>query len=180
MKKLINNLFRCIQIDPNCTHGSQHFSGIFKNGKLMYIGNNHLRNSYNNECVCFSTHAEMDVLHKVLKDHLIRSFKEFINLNKYSIVVVRIGRDGNIKNSRPCNQCLETMCKYRIKKVIYSTEESFEICKPENMNLCHVSSGWSAFITGRLFKKKNVEQLNEVPPKVDPIFYKIEKHKTNE
>ena len=153
MNKLFNNLVKCIQIDPKCTYGSQHFSGIFKNGKLRYLGNNHLRNSYNNECVCFSTHAEMDVLHKVLKDHCTRSFKEFIDLKKYSIVVVRIGRDGHIKNSRPCNQCLEIMCKYHIKKVIYSTDNSFEVCKPQNMDHSHISSGWSAFITGRLFKK---------------------------
>ena len=97
----------------------------------------------------------MDVLHKVLKDQFIRSFKEFINLKNYTIVVVRIGRDGNIKNSRPCNQCLETMCKYNIKKVIYSTDYSFEVCKPSEMDYCHISSGWSAFTTGRLFKNKN-------------------------
>jgi len=169
----INELIRCIEIDPKCPYGSQHFSGIYKNGKLRYTGNNHLRNSYNNECVCFSTHAEMDVLHKVLKDHLIRSFKEFINLKSYTIVVVRIGRDGLIKNSRPCNQCLETMRKYQIKKVIYSTDESFESQKPENMNMCHTSSGWSAFITGRLFKNKNdLKENNEVPAKMDKVFKK--------
>jgi hypothetical protein len=154
--KIINNLIKSIDIDPNCPYGSQHFSGIFKNGKMIYTGSNHLRNSYKNQCVCFSTHAEMDVLHKVLKDLAIRSFKEFIDLKKYSIAVVRIGRDGCIKNSRPCNQCLETMCKYNIKKVIYSTDNSFEVCKPSEMDLTHVSSGWSAYTSGRLFKKVNV------------------------
>jgi hypothetical protein len=160
--KLFDTLTRNLKIDPNCPYGSQHFSGIFKNGKLIYTGSNHLRNSYNNECVCFSTHAEMDVLHKVLKDHLIRSFKEFINLKKYIIVVVRIGRDGCIKNSRPCNQCLETMCKYRIKKVIYSTEDSVEVCKPVDMDHLHISSGWSAYTSGRLFKKVNISIENEI------------------
>ena len=47
--------------------GHVHYSGIYKNGKVMYLGSNHLRNTYNGECICFSTHAEMDVLHKILK-----------------------------------------------------------------------------------------------------------------
>jgi tRNA(Arg) A34 adenosine deaminase TadA len=147
MKKLFNDFLKKIEIDPNCPHGSQHFSGIFKNGKIVCTGNNHLRNSYNGRCVCFSTHAEIDVIHKVL------NLLNPKNLKNYVMVVVRIGRDGNIKNSRPCNQCIETMCKYRIKKVIYSTDdESFEVQKPEYMDHLHISSGWYAYTSGRLFQ----------------------------
>ena len=62
------NQFVCnIEPDYNCTYGFQHFSCILKNGKPLYKGSNHLRNSYNGNCICYSTHAEMDVLHKVLK-----------------------------------------------------------------------------------------------------------------
>jgi len=61
-------------------------------------------------------------------------------------VVVRRGRDGNIKNSRPCNHCIEMMTRYRIKKIIYSIENGEIACeKPENMKRLHVSSGWCAF-----------------------------------
>ena len=138
--KLFDTLIKCIQVDPNCPYGSQHFSGIFKNGKLCHLGNNHLRNSYNNRCVCFSTHAEMDVIYKVLKNSGTKK-----QLNKYTVVVVRVGRNGTIKNSRPCNQCLELMTRYNIKKVVYSTETSFEVCKPRDMEEHHVSSGWIAY-----------------------------------
>lgn len=145
MNKLVDTIIRYSDVDPNCTYGSQHFSGIFKNGKLCHLGSNHMRNSYNNECVCFSTHAEMDVIHKVLKEQFIRSFKTVANLNDYTVVVVRIGRDGTIKNSRPCKNCLDMMTKYKIKKIIYSTDTSFESHKPRDMNSYHVSSGWTAY-----------------------------------
>ena len=56
-----------LEPDQNCIHGFQHFSCILKHGKPLYKGTNHSRNSYNGSCICFSTHAEMDVLHKVLK-----------------------------------------------------------------------------------------------------------------
>ena len=66
--RMMNNLLNSIQ--DNCINsnsGFQHFSGIYRNGKPYYTGNNSLRNVYNGNCTCFSTHAEMDVLHKMLK-----------------------------------------------------------------------------------------------------------------
>ena len=68
------------------------------------------------------------------------------------IVVVRYGRDGTLKNSRPCSHCLETMVRYRIKKILYSNEDGCITCeKPEQMEHSHISSGWMAFETpGRL------------------------------
>ena len=65
--RIINNMVNNINADANCKYAHQHFSGIYRNGKMLFRGSNHLRNSYNGECICYSTHAEMDVLHKVLK-----------------------------------------------------------------------------------------------------------------
>jgi len=127
-------------------NGYLHYSGIYKNGKPLFVGSNHLRSTYNGECICFSTHAEMDVLHKVLKCYTQQPFKDVIDLKSYSIVVVRFGKDGNLKNSRPCNQCLEIMVKYRIKKICYSTDNGDIVSeKPINMEKIHVSSGWKSF-----------------------------------
>jgi hypothetical protein len=44
-----------------------HLSGIYRNGKLMHTGSNNNRNTFNGRCICYSTHAEMDVIQKVLK-----------------------------------------------------------------------------------------------------------------
>ncbi len=73
-------------------------------------------------------------------------FKDVVDLSDHVIVVVRISRGGVLRNSRPCNQCLEVMIQYRIKKIVYSDEDGSVKCeKPENMKKMHVSSGWSAF-----------------------------------
>lgn len=44
-----------------------HHSGIYKNGKPLFTGCNNDRNVFNNRVMCYSTHAEMDVLIKLLK-----------------------------------------------------------------------------------------------------------------
>jgi deoxycytidylate deaminase len=126
----------------------------------MFIGSNHLRNSYNNECICYSTHAEMDVLHKVLKKCTNYPFKDPFDLSNYSIVVVRFGKDGSLRNSRPCNHCLLTMVKYRIKKIMYSTDEGKMVTsKPQEMEHLHVSSGWNAFIHPERLKKIKINNI---------------------
>ena len=66
MNKIVNNLISRIKTDQR-TDYHQHYSGIYKNGKPYYLGENSLRNCYNGECISFSTHAEMDVLQKMLK-----------------------------------------------------------------------------------------------------------------
>ena len=153
--KIINNLISNIPDDNKSTYAFQHFSGIYKNGKPLCHGSNNLRNSYNGKCICYSTHAEMDVLYKLLRLHKARPFEEFMDLSDYTIVVARISRDGSIKNSRPCNQCLDTMIKYRIKKILYSTDlGTFESEKPETMEQLHISSGWSAYKNPRRLQKK--------------------------
>ena len=66
-KRIINHLIKSIVINPGTCCGYVHHSGIYKNGKVQQLGSNNLRSTYNGECVCFSTHAEMDVIQKVLK-----------------------------------------------------------------------------------------------------------------
>jgi len=61
-------------------------------------------------------------------------------------VVVRIGKDGSFKNSRPCHHCIKTMINYNIKNVIYSDEKgNIVIQKPQEINVFHISSGWNAY-----------------------------------
>jgi deoxycytidylate deaminase len=153
--RLIKNLTSNIP-ETNSTYAFQHFSGIYRNGKVLCHGSNNLRNSYNGECICYSTHAEMDVLYKLLRKYKSRPFKDTLDLSDCTIVVLRLSRDGSIKNSRPCNQCLDTMVRYRIKKILYSTDTgTFTSEKPESMEKNHVSSGWSAYNNPlRLVSKK--------------------------
>jgi deoxycytidylate deaminase len=145
--RIINSLISSIE-ETTTTQYHHHYSGIYRNGKKLFIGSNHLRNSYNNKCVCYSTHAEMDVIHKALK-------LNELDLSNCIIAVVRFGKDGTLKNSRPCNHCLNSMVKYRIKKIMYSTDDGIIISeKPENMEQLHISSGWNAFLSPERLKLK--------------------------
>jgi deoxycytidylate deaminase len=135
--RIINSLINSIDEISNSKYHC-HYSGIYRNGKKLFIGSNHLRNSYNNKCICYSTHAEIDVIHKVLRNNL--------ELDGCIIAVVRFGKDGSLRNSRPCNHCLEAMKYYRIKKIMYSTDDgTIKSEKPQSMEQSHISSGWSAF-----------------------------------
>jgi len=88
----------------------------------------------------------MSVIYKILKSCKLQPFKDFVDLSDYVIVVIRYGKDGCLKNSRPCNHCLEMMERYRIKKIVYSTDDgSVTTDRPENMERLHCSSGWTAF-----------------------------------
>ena len=76
----------------------------------------------------------------------VQPLKEFVDLSDCIIVVVRYGKGGELKNSRPCDNCIHTMKQYKIKKVIYSdTSGSMVIEKPGRMDFVHMSSGWKAF-----------------------------------
>ena len=135
--KIIHSLINSVNdFNPKCYQ--HHYSGIYRNGKKVCTGTNHLRNSYNNKCTCYSTHAEMDVIHRAL--NILDS------INGCVIAVIRFGRDGSLKNSRPCNHCLETIKYYRIKKIMYSTDDgTIKVEKPNDMEPLHISSGWGAF-----------------------------------
>ena len=154
--RIINSLISSID-DHRSAQYHHHYSGIYRNGKKLFTGSNHLRNSYNNKCICYSTHAEMDVIHKTLRTG------NGLDLSNCIIAVVRFGRDGSLKNSRPCNHCLESMIKYRIKKIMYSTDDGTILSeKPENMEHTHVSSGWSAFCNPERLKPPSNLKKNKL------------------
>ena len=146
MSRIINNLIKNIpELTPTKYH--HHYSGIYRNGKRMYLGSNHLRNSYNGKCTCYSTHAEMDVIHKALRNT--------DSLDNCVIAVVRFGKDGLLRNSRPCNHCLECMIKYNIKKIMYSTDDGTIVSeRPQDMKHSHISSGWAMFQNPERIKTK--------------------------
>ena len=65
--RIFNQFVSNLSPDINSIYPFQHYSCILKNGKPLYKGSNNSRNCFNGNCICYSTHAEMDVLQKVLK-----------------------------------------------------------------------------------------------------------------
>ena len=112
-------------------------------GDKIILGENSLRTMPG--CP-ISTHAEMDVLRKVLKSKSVPK-----RIDKYDIIVIRISRTYKLGSSRPCYHCINTMMNassIKIRYVYYSTrdgkivrERLDEMLKSE---LTHVSTGWRA------------------------------------
>jgi deoxycytidylate deaminase len=88
-----------------------------------------------------SIHAEHDCIRKYSKMKKETSKK----LKMYTLVVFKLDKEGNYKNSRPCQHCIETMKKFGINKVIYSNEYgglSVEHIKTMDESSAFVSLGW--------------------------------------
>jgi len=87
----------------------------------MIFGENSTREARNG--CCYGIHAEMDAIRKLPPLQLKRK-KKLINL-----IVVRVDRNGMLKNSAPCSMCIKHMEKlnnstsYKIQNVCYSNEK---------------------------------------------------------
>lgn len=74
-----------------------------------------VRNIVNQKCP--SLHAEIHAIHRLSK----RIICQRKSLKKYSIIVIRIHKiTGQLMNSKPCHNCIESMKKCGIKTVYYS------------------------------------------------------------
>jgi len=113
----------------------KHSACIFKNDKILTIGNNkYFKNLLiANQMIKLSIHAEIDALSK----------HNYKNVKGLDILIIRVGDKSNtLKNSRPCNACIEKLKKKGIRKVYYSNDKGNIVYEfIENMEKIHDSSG---------------------------------------
>lgn len=58
------------------------------------------------------------------------------------ILVIRINNRRMLKNSRPCNECINRLCKIGIRKVYYSNDNGHIVSEyVQYMDKIHISSG---------------------------------------
>ena len=60
---------------------------------------------------------------------------------KTTLYIVRTDNEGNYKNSAPCINCFNVMRELNIKKIIFSSENDFEIHKTNEYSTKHISHG---------------------------------------
>lgn len=94
----------------------KHGSVITIGGKIIFCGHNYYTLK-NNSTVFYSIHAEVDVLNKLLSSSKIKKKRK----KKINLYVVRISPSGNYLNSKPCENCITILKKYKINKVFYSS-----------------------------------------------------------
>ena len=86
-----------------------------------------------NEQIYYKTiHAEINVFNKLPKK----------KVRGMDILVIRINKHFELKNSRPCAQCIDKLHKMGIRRVFYSNEYGNIVSEfVENMEKTHISSG---------------------------------------
>lgn len=126
----------------------KHAAMIMIGGKKISLGYNHDRTTMNKKPI-LSYHAEVHALANYINQNKLNSLKNYINDTekclsfrknkntihhgspknfkcfdkKIKLIVIRIDKEGNLKNSKPCNNCLHIMKLFGVKAVYYSDEE---------------------------------------------------------
>jgi hypothetical protein len=85
--------------------------------------------------VC-TIHAEIGVCIEYYQKFQKISFK---NIRKFVLCVVRISPSGEIKNSKPCKECISYLKKWFPCKILYSTEDGFFLGKIRDIESDHLS-----------------------------------------
>lgn len=83
-------------------------------------------------------HAEITVFEKLPKK----------KLRGLDIIVIRVNKHLALRNSRPCNECIDKLLKFGIRKVYYSNEDGKIVSEfVEQMEKVHMSAGTKHFFT---------------------------------
>jgi hypothetical protein len=113
--RLANNLFELTE-----NYHWKHYSFIMQKNEVRSVGWNQpykthpLAKRFNYKFHCI--HSE---LHAILK------FDEpVVKLQKYSLVNVRLDKQGNVRMSKPCEVCQRLLVAFPFKEVWYSTNSS--------------------------------------------------------
>lgn len=149
VSKISNIIDHLKKVSLNSDISYRHSAALFKRNKVIAVGYNKSikqLNVTNNNGSQFkvTVHAEVDALYQASKKHDLRGIDIIIIRTKHMC-------DGQItlRNSRPCNDCIEKMEKIGIRKVYYSNSDGEIVYEfLDDMAKIHISSG-----------RKNLKQL---------------------
>lgn len=104
-------------------------NNIYSIGVNKFIGE---MKDKNNKSHYKTMHAEINVFENFSKK----------NVRGMDILVIRVNKNSALKNSRPCNQCIDKLQKIGIRKVFYSDDDGYIVSEHlEYMEKRHISSG---------------------------------------
>ena len=99
-----------LKSDMNFNHGAV----LIYRGKIISRGYNYYHEHKHNSNYKESVHAEVSAINNALKKIHISELK------KCELVIIRINKQGEHLNSKPCCHCQNFINKFNIKKVFYS------------------------------------------------------------
>lgn len=105
---------------------SFHCALIYSGGALLSIGFN--RAKVNSFVTTFAHHDFVQSVHAEC-DAILRARKK-IDLRDSRMYVVKLGRNRDVGNSKPCLMCEKALAMYGVKRVYYTTDaENFDSVK---------------------------------------------------
>ena len=135
--KLDNCIEKLVKLASNSPIQYKHGACLLKGNKSYSFGfNRYIKEIFlNKQMVKFTVHAELDALYRFGNK----------NVKGMDILIIRIGKmNNNLKNSRPCNNCIEKMAQRGIRKVYYSNHNGEIVCDfIDSMSRIHNSSGFN-------------------------------------
>jgi hypothetical protein len=93
-----------------------------------------------------SVHAEVDALYNVCKRYVsyfsrksLRDIDNLKQLKNVDLIVIRISKNGDLKNSKPCIDCLKILKKAKCNRIYYSDENGqITMEKIKHMKSTHI------------------------------------------
>lgn len=109
----------------------KHAACLLQGGKLIAVGlNKYFQIKLNQELINLGVHAEMDAC---------ASTKSAKGMD---ILIIRVSKSLMLRNSRPCNACIDKLKQRGIRKAYYSNEEGQIVYEyVDAMPKLHVSAG---------------------------------------
>jgi tRNA(Arg) A34 adenosine deaminase TadA len=130
----INNIVNIlIKIAKNSAVNQRHSAALIKGDEIYNIG----FNKYCSNAKYSTVHAEIDALVTFNKKYL-------KGIKGMDIIIIRINNysSSKLKISRPCNNCIDTLRKFDIRKVYYSDEYGNIVYENlKDMQKKHTSAG---------------------------------------
>jgi len=94
-----------------------HGAVLARKSKIIETGFNHYVSNHDSCYIEYSAlHAERDVIEKALK--------RGCALRGATIYVVRVNKRGQLRNSKPCQECAKLILEHGIRRVFYSISET--------------------------------------------------------
>lgn len=134
--KLDESIEKLVKLASNSSIQYRHGACLLKGNKIYSFGINRFIREVclNDQMIKFTIHAEMDALYKL----------DNKNVKGMDILIIRVGRSLKLRNSRPCNSCIEKMVQRGIRKVYYSNDKGEIVYEfIDSMPKLHVSSGYT-------------------------------------
>ena len=117
-KKIVNFINNKIELKRQ-NNEKFHYAFLLSKNELVSEG----RNSFIENKTCTTIHAEINALEKI------KNIKNINSLQKHNLIVIKIKKNGDIGEGKPCSHCIYLLSESKIKitNVYYSTSINFII-----------------------------------------------------